>query len=66
MASGREVARGKFALNQAASACKFDPKFTANSPFSSGLDPHLLGAEFSIFRIRVLRAKFVRGASQIY
>nr|WP_315018295.1 hypothetical protein [uncultured Campylobacter sp.] len=66
MASWRKVVRGKFALNLAAPACKFDPNFTSNSPFSSGLDPHLLGAKLSIFRIRVLRDKFVCRVSQIY
>ena len=59
MASWRKVVRGKFALNLATPAYKFDPNFTSNSPFSSGLDPHLFGAEFSIFRMRILRAKFV-------
>ena len=66
VASGREVVRGKFALNLAAPACKFDPNFTSNSPFSSGLDPHLFGAELSIFRMRILRAKFVCRVSQNY
>nr|WP_314470100.1 hypothetical protein [uncultured Campylobacter sp.] len=65
MASGREVAQGKFALDWAASACKFDPNFTSNLPFSSGPDPHLFGAKFSIFRMRVLRDKFVCRALQI-
>ena len=66
MASWRKVVRGKFALNLATPAYKFDPKFTSNSPFSSGPDPHLFGAEFSIFRMRILRAKFVYRALQIY
>ena len=66
MASWRKVVRGKFALNLATPAYKFDPKFTSNLPFSSDLDPHLFDTEFSIFRIRILRAKFVRGAPQIY
>lgn len=60
MASGREIGRA-LASNLTLACGEFDYKFAF-----IGLDPRLLGAEFSIFRIRVLRAKFVRGASQIY
>ena len=42
------------------------PEIYVKFAFSSGLDPHLFDAEFSIFWIWVLRPKFVRLAPQIY